>query len=55
MDKKAVTLVAAFLLLGGVFKTGNKDIYARVVVNYIHGEMRVKDMINTLPGLSIGF
>jgi hypothetical protein len=33
----------------------NKDIYVRIAVNYIHGEMKVKDLINTLYGLGIGF
>ena len=55
MDKKAATPVAAFLLLNWVFKMVNKDIYVRTVVNCIRGEMGVKDMINTLLGLSIGF
>lgn len=55
MDKKVATHVAAFLLLNGAFKMESKGIYAKIVVNYIHGEMRVRGMINTLPGLSIGF
>jgi len=25
------------------------------VVNFIQGEMKVRDMINTVPGLNIGF
>jgi hypothetical protein len=55
MDKKAATPVAAFLLLNGAFKTGNNDISARAVANFISGGMRVKGMISFLHGLSIGY
>jgi hypothetical protein len=54
MDKKAVTPVAAFLLLNGAFKTENNDISARTVANFILGVMRGKGMISFLHGLIIG-
>jgi hypothetical protein len=54
MDKKVAKHVATFLLLNGAFKMGNKDIYLKAVIKYTHGEMRVKGMINTLPGLNNG-
>lgn len=55
MDKKAATPVAAFLLLSGAFRTGNNDINARTVANFIHGVMMVKGMISFLHGLIIGY
>ena len=54
MDKKAVTHVAAFLSLDGVFRIGSSDTDARPVGNYSLGEMRVNDMINYLFGFHAG-
>ncbi len=54
MNKKAVTPVAAFLLLSGAIKTENNDISAKNVGNFIPGVMRAKDMISFLYGLATG-
>jgi hypothetical protein len=54
MDKKAVTLVAAFLSLDGVIKMENSDTDARYVVSFSHGEMKVNDTINCLFGFRTG-
>jgi len=55
MNKKAVTLVAAFLSLGGVIKMENSDTDARHVVNFSLGEMKVNDTINCLFGFRTGY
>ena len=54
MDKKAVTLVAAFLSLDGVIRMGNSDTGARHVDSSTHGEMKVNDTINCLSGFRTG-
>ena len=54
MTKKAARLVAAFLLLDGVFKMQNSDISARIVLSYLSGEMTANDMLKCLFGLKTG-
>jgi|OpeIllAssembly_1097287.scaffolds.fasta_scaffold121290_2 hypothetical protein len=55
MLKKAATRVAAFLLSNGGSRMENKDIYAKNVVNYTHGGMKVSVTISFLLGLSNGY
>ena len=55
MDKKAVTLVAAFLSLDGVIKMGNSDTDARHVASFLPGEMKVNDTTNCLFGFRTGY
>ena len=54
MIKKAVRLVAAFLLSDGDIKTTNSDLNAKLVANYLLGGISPKSMTNNLFGLLSG-
>lgn len=54
MIKKAVRLVAAFLLSDGDIKMTNSDLNAKLVVNYLLGGISPKSMTNNLFGLPSG-
>ncbi len=47
--------MAAFLLLGGDFKTESNDSNVKGVLNCLFGVMKVSDMLNYLFGLRIGY
>jgi hypothetical protein len=54
MNKKAVQLVTAFLLFDGAFKRGNNDTNAKVVHNYLFGEMKASAMLKCSFGSKSG-